>query len=183
MTEDNGAAARTDNDLIDLSTEIVCAYVSHNALSMTDLPKLIADVHLALRGLRSETALPIVEELKPAVAVQEIGRARLHHLPRRRQEVQVAEAPSAHALRSVARGISREVGPAARLSDGRAQLLGDPLAPRQGQRPRPQSQVRLSLLSSLRPPSRRPFYFRASIWRQTIFSALQNTYPRYSAPP
>ncbi|MEO8758089.1 MAG: MucR family transcriptional regulator [Devosia sp.] len=70
MTDDNGAAASPDNDLIDLSTEIVSAYVSHNALSMTDLPKLIADVHLALRGLRSETAPTIVEELKPAVAVR-----------------------------------------------------------------------------------------------------------------
>ena len=48
MTEQNSAAAGTDNDLIDLSTEIVSAYVSHNALSVTDLPKLISDVHTAL---------------------------------------------------------------------------------------------------------------------------------------
>lgn len=70
MTEDNGAAAGTDNDLIDLSTEIVSAYVSHNALNMSDLPKLIAEVHLALRGLRTEGAPAPVEELKPAVPVR-----------------------------------------------------------------------------------------------------------------
>ncbi len=49
MTDQNSAAGGADNDLIDLSADIVCAYVSHNALSVTDLPKLIADVHVAER--------------------------------------------------------------------------------------------------------------------------------------
>jgi predicted transcriptional regulator len=70
MTDQTGAAAGTDNDLIDLSTEIVSAYVSHNALSVTDLPRLIADVHMALRGLKSTNAPEAVEELKPAVPVR-----------------------------------------------------------------------------------------------------------------
>jgi predicted transcriptional regulator len=70
MTDENGAAMSGDNDLIDLSTEIVSAYVSHNALSVTDLPKLITDVHTALRGLRSDTAPEPLEELKPAVSVK-----------------------------------------------------------------------------------------------------------------
>ena len=70
MTDETGAATGGDNDLIDLSTEIVSAYVSHNALSVTDLPKLIADVHTALRGLRSTTAPEPIEELKPAVSVK-----------------------------------------------------------------------------------------------------------------
>jgi predicted transcriptional regulator len=64
----NTAAA--DNDLIDLSADIVCAYVSHNALSVTDLPKLIADVHTALRGLQSAGAPEPAEELKPAVPIR-----------------------------------------------------------------------------------------------------------------
>ena len=59
-----------DNDLIDLSADIVCAYVSHNALSVTDLPKLIADVHSALRGLHSTGIQEPVEDLKPAVPVR-----------------------------------------------------------------------------------------------------------------
>ncbi len=70
MTEETGATVGTDNDLIDLSTEIVSAYVSHNALSVTDLPKLIADVHSALKGLRSVGAPEPIEELKPAVPVR-----------------------------------------------------------------------------------------------------------------
>jgi predicted transcriptional regulator len=70
MTEQNGAAVGADNDLIDLSTEIVSAYVSHNALSVSDLPKLIADVHTALRGLQTNRVPEPTEELKPAVPVR-----------------------------------------------------------------------------------------------------------------
>ena len=70
MTDQNGSAAGSDNDLIDLSTEIVSAYVSHNALSVADLPKLIADVHTALKGLQGATASEPSEELKPAVPVK-----------------------------------------------------------------------------------------------------------------
>ena len=62
--------AAADNDLIDLSADIVSAYVSHNALSVSDLPKLIADVHSALRNLQSPTAAEPVEELKPAVPIK-----------------------------------------------------------------------------------------------------------------
>ena len=62
--------AAADNDLIDLSADIVSAYVSHNALSVTDLPRLIADVHTALKNLQSPVAAEPVEELKPAVPVR-----------------------------------------------------------------------------------------------------------------
>ena len=70
MTEQNVSAAGSDNDLIDLSTEIVSAYVSHNALSVTDLPKLIADVYSALKGLQGAAPSEPSEELKPAVPVR-----------------------------------------------------------------------------------------------------------------
>ncbi len=70
MNDDTGAFANGESDLVELSTEIVSAYVSHNAVSPTDLPRLIAEVHNALLGLRSETAVVPVEELKPAVPVR-----------------------------------------------------------------------------------------------------------------
>lgn len=70
MTDLTGGGSATDNDLIDLSADIVCAYVSHNALSVTDLPKLIADVHLALKSLHSPVAPEVAEEQKPAVPVR-----------------------------------------------------------------------------------------------------------------
>ena len=59
-----------DSDLIDLSTDIVCAYVSRNALSTGDLPKLISDVHNALRALQSGGIAEPAEELRPAVPVK-----------------------------------------------------------------------------------------------------------------
>ena len=70
MNDMSGTINAADNDLIDLSADIVCAYVSHNALSVTDLPKLIADVHAALRGLGTSAVVEPIEELKPAVPVK-----------------------------------------------------------------------------------------------------------------
>ncbi|HEY9012708.1 MAG TPA: MucR family transcriptional regulator [Devosia sp.] len=70
MNDMSGTLQADDNDLIDLSADIVCAYVSHNALSVADLPKLIADVHAALRGLGTAAVAEPVEELKPAVPVK-----------------------------------------------------------------------------------------------------------------
>lgn len=70
MTDTTGGNGTIDNDLIDLSADIVSAYVSHNALSVTDLPKLINDVHNALKNLQSPVAAEPVEELKPAVPVR-----------------------------------------------------------------------------------------------------------------
>lgn len=70
MSEIDSAATLADNDLIELSAGIVSAYVSHNALSPTDLAKLIVEVHGTLKGLHSTEAPEPVEELKPAVPVR-----------------------------------------------------------------------------------------------------------------
>ena len=65
-----GAHAVADHELVELSADIVSAYVGHNALSVTDLPKLIADVHNALKNLRSNSGPVVPTELKPAVPVK-----------------------------------------------------------------------------------------------------------------
>ncbi|RYE43807.1 MAG: MucR family transcriptional regulator [Hyphomicrobiales bacterium] len=70
MNDTAGSANGYENDLIELSTEIVSAYVSHNSVSASDLPKLIADIHGALRSLQSNEVPVTVEELKPAVPVR-----------------------------------------------------------------------------------------------------------------
>jgi predicted transcriptional regulator len=70
MNDDTGAFASAETDLIGLSTDIVSAYVSHNSVSPGDLPRLIADVHSALRSLQSNETPAPVEELKPAVPVR-----------------------------------------------------------------------------------------------------------------
>ena len=54
-------------DLIDLTADIVSAYVSNNSVSANDLPRLIADVHQALTRTHGGTAEPEPEPLKPAV--------------------------------------------------------------------------------------------------------------------
>ena len=57
-------------DLIELSSEIVAAYVGHNALSPTDLPKLIAEIYAALKGLGAGPSASEAEAPKPAVPVR-----------------------------------------------------------------------------------------------------------------
>ncbi len=57
-------------ELIELSSEIVAAYVGHNALSVADLPKLISDVYTALKSLGSGHAPVEAEPPKPAVTVR-----------------------------------------------------------------------------------------------------------------
>ncbi len=56
-----------ETELIELSSEIVAAYVGHNALSASDLPKLIADVYSALKALGNAPAVAEAEQPKPAV--------------------------------------------------------------------------------------------------------------------
>ncbi|MDP2731852.1 MAG: MucR family transcriptional regulator [Hoeflea sp.] len=63
-TKDNGADL-----LIELTAEIVAAYVSNNSVAANDLPNVISQVHAALGG----TTMPVEEVLekqKPAVAVR-----------------------------------------------------------------------------------------------------------------
>ncbi|MCY0094410.1 MucR family transcriptional regulator [Hoeflea ulvae] len=62
--KDNGADL-----LIELTAEIVAAYVSNNSVAVNDLPGVITQVHAALGG----ATLPVeevVEKQKPAVSVR-----------------------------------------------------------------------------------------------------------------
>jgi predicted transcriptional regulator len=64
------AGEQQNADLIELSGEIVAAYVGHNALSPTDLRKLIGEVYAALKGLGAGSAASEAEAPKPAVPVR-----------------------------------------------------------------------------------------------------------------
>ena len=58
-------------ELVELTAEIVSAYVSKNSVPATDLPGLINDVHDALsRASGRGGGLPDREDLKPAVAIK-----------------------------------------------------------------------------------------------------------------
>lgn len=57
-------------DLVELTAEIVSAYVSKNNVPVSELPSLISDVHDALNRATNRGGVPDREELKPAVTVK-----------------------------------------------------------------------------------------------------------------
>ena len=58
----------TNNELlVELTADVVSAYVGNNPVSTTELPVLINEVHKALCGVASAAAEPPAPELKPAV--------------------------------------------------------------------------------------------------------------------
>ncbi|MCF6302222.1 MAG: MucR family transcriptional regulator [Devosiaceae bacterium] len=59
-----------DQSLVEISADIVCAYVSHNALSPEDVTKLISDVHTTLHTLKSDGNSAGKIDLKPAVSIK-----------------------------------------------------------------------------------------------------------------
>ena len=56
--------------LMELTAEVVAAYVSNNSLAVTDLPALISDVFGALGRTNSAPQAPMIEKPKPAVPVK-----------------------------------------------------------------------------------------------------------------
>ncbi|WP_339758116.1 MucR family transcriptional regulator [uncultured Hoeflea sp.] len=64
FTTDNGA-----NLLIELTAEIVAAYVSNNSVAANDLPNVISQVHAALGGTTTPVK-EIMEKQKPAVSAR-----------------------------------------------------------------------------------------------------------------
>ena len=62
MSNEDGGA-----ELIDLTADIVSAYVSNNTVPAGDLPALIASVHRALTSTHMGLSDPEPEPLKPAV--------------------------------------------------------------------------------------------------------------------
>ena len=59
-----------DADLLAQVTEIVSAFVSNNAMSPADLPKLIGETHKALQALSVAETAPVAEKLEPAVPIK-----------------------------------------------------------------------------------------------------------------
>jgi predicted transcriptional regulator len=57
-------------DLVQLTADIVSAYVSNNTVVAGDLATLIGDVHTALARTAGRGAAPLAEELKPAIAIK-----------------------------------------------------------------------------------------------------------------
>ena len=64
----------TDNieqdNLIELTADIVSAYVSNNSIQSSDLPALISEVHIAMHQTLGGPAEPEPEPQKPAVSIK-----------------------------------------------------------------------------------------------------------------
>ncbi|WP_196259278.1 MucR family transcriptional regulator [Pelagibacterium limicola] len=70
MTTPATADTTVEFEFVELSSEIVSAYVSNNPVAPGDLPKLITEVYAALKGLNKQEAGEPAEEKKPAVPVR-----------------------------------------------------------------------------------------------------------------
>ena len=62
--------ALLDADRLEQVAEIVSAFVSNNAMSPADLPKLIAETHKALHALSGGEVQPVAEKFEPAVPIR-----------------------------------------------------------------------------------------------------------------
>ena len=58
------------SELVELTADVVSAYVSNNTVVATDLPIVINDVYDALSKASAKALLPLKEDLKPAVAIK-----------------------------------------------------------------------------------------------------------------
>jgi predicted transcriptional regulator len=64
------AETEEQDHLIELTAEIVSAYVSNNSIASAELSSLIGDVHAALHRTAAGVAEPEPEPVKPAVPVR-----------------------------------------------------------------------------------------------------------------
>jgi predicted transcriptional regulator len=71
MQNEGRMAGKTQQDnLIELTAEIVSAYVGSNTIASSDLSELIREVHTALHRTATGTVEPLAEPLRPAVTVR-----------------------------------------------------------------------------------------------------------------
>jgi predicted transcriptional regulator len=64
------ADSDTHSELVELTAEIVSAYVANNTVVTSDLPALIGEVHEALSRVAHRGRQPAADEPKPAVPVK-----------------------------------------------------------------------------------------------------------------
>ena len=67
MENQETQSEQDNNILIELTADVVSAYVGNNTVSLNDLPNLIADVHVALGNANVGGSGAAAEKQKPAV--------------------------------------------------------------------------------------------------------------------
>ena len=140
--------------LVELTADIVAAYVSNHVVPVSDLANLISDVHSALSNTSApQPAAAIIEKQKPAVSVRKSV-----------QDDQITCLECGGNFKSLKRHLMthHSLSPEeyrekwdlpADYPDGRPRLCRGTFAPRQGNGPRPAPQTRPRL--SLTPPKRK----------------------------
>jgi len=63
-------ADKNIDNLIELTADVVAAYVSNNPVPVGDLPALIGQVHAALKGTAGSVSVEEPQALKPAVPIR-----------------------------------------------------------------------------------------------------------------
>jgi predicted transcriptional regulator len=63
-------ANTTEHDTVELTADLVSAYVSNNSISPSDLPGLISSIHASLTGLSAPAPAPEAEKPVPAVPIK-----------------------------------------------------------------------------------------------------------------
>ena len=59
-----------DNSIVELTADVVSAYVSNNPVPATELAALIGQIHASLRALGSGASVEVEEPQKPAVPIK-----------------------------------------------------------------------------------------------------------------
>ena len=69
---DETEALKSDlaNNIVDLTSDIICSYVANNSISVDDLPKLIGQIHSTLVTISASQQDTIQASQKPAVSIK-----------------------------------------------------------------------------------------------------------------
>ncbi len=70
LPNEESEAMENKTELVELAVDVVAAYVGNNAVTASDLPNLIKEVHTALVVASTEGGEASVLQLKPAVSIR-----------------------------------------------------------------------------------------------------------------
>ena len=126
-----------EGSYIELTAQIVSAYVGNNSVPSADIAGLIGQVHAALKRVSGGQMTALAEPAKPAVSVKRSINSDFLVCLEDGKKFKSLKRHLRTQYKHDARAISGKVGTARRLSDGGAQLCGRPLAACQADGTRP----------------------------------------------
>lgn len=117
----NAESSVNSNRLLQLTTEIVSSYVSHNQVPLTEVPAVIRSVHASLAELSGDAPSGAQRSLNPAVSIKKsVADDYVICLEDGKKLKMLKRYLRSHfKLRTV----SRKMGPAPRLPHGRASVF------------------------------------------------------------